>query len=502
MNILALPPFRCPRLAAAASALVLFCSPGQAQTVYSCNFEPGSQGSAFTTGSVDGQGAPPWSGIFLHGYDVAGNVVSGQSGDGGAQSLQIAGVQSSRVTLDAPVQNQWFEFAFKPNFTEGNSATTWALTTRGGSGDVWGIQMGLSWDGSSGTIYVGGIGAGVTGEGAAVGTFENGQWQTISFKANNVVGTYEVYLGNNTTPVGTFSPAGFNGVQTLVFSSATQSWENTGDWYIDGIRVAGESAYVFFPAEGSWTGNTGPTWSNTDSLQGESVIFSEPLGTAFINQAGTFFNVEWDNPSNVATQMTDGSADTWARGLVADGWPEIPPEPPVNHWVIDLGESGAPTRQLDSFAMWMLADNIAGGVRADQPLIYVSGNGTDWLLVGKMPTDYQASGPGYNKVAWTFPSGKVTGFRYIMVETGVYPMDFGYKNQAWVEWDGEISSTASAPSISIARAGNNLEVTWTGGTLQSTTDLAIGPWTAVPEATSPLIFAPSVPKQFYRVVQP
>jgi len=501
MNVLALPPFRCPRLAAAASALVLFCSPGQAQTVYSCNFEPGSQGSAFANGSVAGQGTPAWSGYFLSGYDVAGSVVSGESYLTGTQALQIAGYQTSRVMLDAPVQNQWFEFAFKPNFGD-TAATTWALTTRGGQWEAWGIKMELDWDGTTGTIRVGQIGAGVEVPGTAIGSFNNGEWQTISFKANNVVGTYEVYLGSNNLSLGTFPREGFNGIQTLVFSSATQSWNNTGNWFVDGINVGSESIYVFFPVEGTWTGNTGPTWSDTDSLQGKPVVYNEPFGTAFINQAGTFFNVEWDNPSNVATQMTDGSADTWARGLVAESWPEIPPEPPVNHWVIDLGESGASTRQLDSFAMWMRADNFAGGVRADQPLIYVSGNGTDWLLVGKMPTNNEARGPGYNKVAWTFPSGKVTGFRYIMVETGVYPMDWGYKNQAWVEWDGEISSTASAPSISIARAGNNLEVTWTGGTLQSTTDLANGPWTAVEGATSPLIFPPSVPKQFYRAVQP
>jgi len=59
-----------------------------------------------------------------------------------------------------------------------------------------------------------------------------------------------------------------------------------------------------------------------------------------------------------------------------------------------------------------------------------------------------------------------------------------------------------APTIAIARNGSNLEVTWTGGTLQSTTDLANGPWTAVEGATSPLIFPPFVPKQFYRAVQP
>ena len=161
----------------------------------------------------------------------------------------MAGYSTSRVTLDSPVQDQWFEFAFKPNFGA-TAATTWALTTRGGSGDQWGIMMGLSWDGSVGTVYVGGIGAGVTGNGTAIGSFTNGQWQTISFQTNNTAGSYNVFLGSSNTSLSTFSPAGFNGVQTLVFSSATQSWVNTGNWYVDNINVGSDSIYVV-PEPGS-----------------------------------------------------------------------------------------------------------------------------------------------------------------------------------------------------------------------------------------------------------
>lgn len=219
----------------------------KAATVYTSNFEAGSQGSAFTTGALTGQGTPVWSEFFLSGYDTGGAVVSGQSYGSGNQALNVAGYKTSRVTLDTPAQNQWFEFAFKPNFGA-TAATTWALTTRGGPGDAWGIMMGLSWDGSAGTVYAGGIGAGVTGNGTAIGSFTNGQWQTISFKTDNTDGSYDVFLGNNSTSLGKFSPSGFNGIQTLVFSSATQSWENTGNWYVDTINVGDSSIFVPEPA--------------------------------------------------------------------------------------------------------------------------------------------------------------------------------------------------------------------------------------------------------------
>jgi hypothetical protein len=208
------------------------------------------------------------------------------------------------VTLASPVQDQWFEFAFKPNFTNGEAATTWALTTRGGSGDQWGIMMGLSWDGSVGTVYVGGIGAGVTGNGTAIGSFTNGQWQTISFQTNNTIGNYKVYLGGNNTSLGTFAPAGFNGVQTLVFSSATQSWANTGNWYVDNINVGAQSVYV-----------TGPT--------------TVPYATwATTNAGGQAADLDWDNDgvSNgveffmdsragfTANKQLVGNTVTWPNG--------------------------------------------------------------------------------------------------------------------------------------------------------------------------------------------
>ena len=283
------------RLLAAASTLALLSAPGHAQTVYSSDFEPDSQGSFFTNGIVAAQGTPAWSGLFLHAYDNAGYVVSGESFGGGSQSLQIHSIQTSRVTLGAPVQNQWFEFAYKPNFTPGQPATTWALTTRGSPDAVWGVMMGLSWDGSSGTVYVGGIGAGITGSGTAIGSFTNGEWQTISFKANNETGNYEVYLGGNDASAGQFAPAGFSGIQTLVFSSATQSWENTGNWFVDGIRVGPSRAYAA-PANLAYG----------TEIAGQ-VGVPMPALTPTCDHSPTFFSVEPALPAGLSLDSATGT---------------------------------------------------------------------------------------------------------------------------------------------------------------------------------------------------
>jgi hypothetical protein len=259
----------------------------------------------FSTGGVSGQGTPAWSGYFLSGYDVAGTVVSGQSYGGGSQALNVAGYQTSRVTLASPVQDQWFEFAFKPNFTNGTPATTWALTTRGAAGNAWGIKMGLSWDGSVGTVYVGDIGAGVTPNGTAIGNFTNGEWQTISFQTDNSIGNYKVYLGGNNTSLGTFAPEGFNGVQTLVFSSATQNWENTGNWYVDNINVGAQPVYVTGPTTVSYA-----TWAATNAGDQAADLDWDSDGVS--NGVEFFMNAA---PGFTANPGLDGSNKvTWING--------------------------------------------------------------------------------------------------------------------------------------------------------------------------------------------
>lgn len=231
------------------ATLILVPCLGRAQAVYSTNFEPDSQGAAFSPGPIEGQGSPAWAGCYASGYDVAGKVDDTESYGNGTQSMRVAGYQTSRLELNEPVVNQWFEFAFRPNFKDGIPGTAFALTTRGAKDDIVGISVGLEWDGEKGRIllnvYVPTGEGGWASEGTEIGTFTNEKWQTISFRANNSKGTYEVFLGKD--PIGSFQPSQghFNGIKTIVFSTATGNWEQTGDWNIDAIHVGEEPVHAF-----------------------------------------------------------------------------------------------------------------------------------------------------------------------------------------------------------------------------------------------------------------
>jgi large repetitive protein len=60
---------------------------------------------------------------------------------------------------------------------------------------------------------------------------------------------------------------------------------------------------------------------------------------------------------------------------------------------------------------------------------------------------------------------------------------------------------ATAPTLAIARTGNQVSITWSPGRLLQAADLT-GPWTVVSAAASPLTLTPSASRQFYRVVLP
>jgi len=234
-------------------SLILMAASVRAATVYTSTFEAGSQGSAFTTGALTGQGTPAWTEYYLSGYDGGGQVVAGESYGTGSQSLHLAGYGggSSVLTLDNKTVAPWFEFAFKPNFDgTDNAAITWARTTRGGKGDVIGVDLLLSY--GTGKISF---------QGTEIGSFTNGQWQTISFCQQVVEyppasGTYiyngavDIYLGSEkkaTLDTG----ADYSGLQTMVFSSAESSWVHNGNWYIDSINVGDSSLFVVVPEPAS-----------------------------------------------------------------------------------------------------------------------------------------------------------------------------------------------------------------------------------------------------------
>lgn len=226
------------------AALLSAVCAARGQTVYSCDFEPGAQGSAFDPGPVEGQGTPPWAGLFASAYDTSGVVVADDSHGKGGQSMQVAGYQTSRIMLEKPVTEQWFEFAYRPNFKEGIPGTAWVCTTRGDKAEAAGIWVGLQWDGAKGTVLANpGLppGDGTWG-GVEIGTFANDEWQTMSFQSDNLRGGYKVFLGGE--PAGSFGVPGFNGIQTIVFSTTTANWQQTGDWKIDGIHVGDAPVYA------------------------------------------------------------------------------------------------------------------------------------------------------------------------------------------------------------------------------------------------------------------
>jgi hypothetical protein len=57
--------------------------------------------------------------------------------------------------------------------------------------------------------------------------------------------------------------SGYEGIRTLVFSSATQSWNNTGDWQVDGIRLASKPLYATTGSTFSWC-TSNPTYPVTE----------------------------------------------------------------------------------------------------------------------------------------------------------------------------------------------------------------------------------------------
>ena len=277
---------------------------------YSADFEPGSQGAAFAPGPVAGQGAPAWGGYFASGYDEAGAVAAGVSHNGGAQSMQVSGYRTSVLTLSNRISEPvWLEFAFRPNFTPGTPGTAWALTTRGDKSDAQGIKMGLEWDGSNGMVRVGSRGAGFESPGTVVGSFTNGQWQTVSFAAALGLNTYEVYLGGNYTTTMTVA-AGYEGIRSLVFSSATQSWSNTGDWYVDGIRLASRSLYTTTGSTFAWS-TSNPTYPVTEIAPG--ILHSKFTVTSPRRMAINVIRVDTAHPG--IRFRTSGRHSLWGQPM-------------------------------------------------------------------------------------------------------------------------------------------------------------------------------------------
>jgi len=112
------------------------------------------------------------------------------------------------------------------------------------------------------------------------------------------------------------------------------------------------------------------------------------------------------------------------------------------------------------------ADPVLGGMKPDLDKLFVAGNNTTesaWF------DDFYLSKSGYNATA---------------------PRAFGYSQPVG----------GQAPSLTIARAGTAVVVTWTSGALEGAPAIS-GPWTAVAGASSPYSTAPADAAMFYRARQ-
>jgi hypothetical protein len=222
---------------------VLLGGPASGATVYSSDFEPGEQGAAFTPGILTGQGTPPWSGNYFGGGDSGGTLVD-TDGFLSSQSLRLQGYRTSRLTLDQVTRAAWLAFAFRPDMPAsipGDPGThghiCWMRTTRGGVADVVGIYMTLN--NETGRIMV---------EGVDVGPWTNHQWHTIAFfhqvSGAFYTGSFDIYLnGSYAATVSSGNAVQYNGLQTIVFSSAGVSAAKNGDWLIDGVYMGDEARF-------------------------------------------------------------------------------------------------------------------------------------------------------------------------------------------------------------------------------------------------------------------
>jgi hypothetical protein len=204
--------------------------------VLECGFEAGEQPSAFSAGALTWQGSPAWLERYLSAYDAGGTVTSDRSYDG-TRSLSLTGYSTSRLSLGAKTAAPWFEFAFRSQFPDADpERVVWAKTTRGGVADIVGVDVVLN--NRTRQIVV---------NGGVVGEFLNNTWQTLSFHHETVNGGYtgrfEVYLDGRKKAL-VDAGASYDGLQTMVFSSAESSWEHNGAWFIDGIRVGDRPSYV------------------------------------------------------------------------------------------------------------------------------------------------------------------------------------------------------------------------------------------------------------------
>jgi hypothetical protein len=140
-----------------------------------------------------------------------------------------------------------------------------------------------------------------------------------------------------------------------------------------------------------------------------------------------------------------------------------------------------------------------------------AGNGTTYLdgvKVHEMPITSAAG--------WDLTTGKPVNVGQASgtyPESGIFAIDdlgFWHRVLTPLEIDnlfllGQTSGKPFAPDLtpppvlSLGWAGDQLEVSWSGGGVLESTDAVTGQWLPVPDATHPYALAPSEARQFFRV---
>lgn len=147
------------------------------------------------------------------------------------------------------------------------------------------------------------------------------------------------------------------------------------------------------------------------------------------------------------------------------------PNSPYDTFSVHLRKEGA-TSRTTLFTDYLsdrdplAVDPVLGGMKPDLDKLFVAGNNTTesaWF------DDFYLSKSGYN---------------------ATLPRTFGYSEPVG----------GQAPSLTIARSGSELVVTWTSGALEGAPAVN-GPWTAVAGASSPYSTTPAGAAMFYRARQ-
>lgn len=161
------------------------------------------------------------------------------------------------------------------------------------------------------------------------------------------------------------------------------------------------------------------------------------------------------------------------------------------------GGIGSPDLPTESLA---LADNVSPAYpnawvrlkRSGQTFSFYRGNdGTNWVLLATygFPALDENGQPGTN-----FANTVYVGPNY-SPENGNIPFDTNLRRAFLAQFrdygDASGSSTGEPPTLQIVKAGEEVELSWSSGTLQSTPAIFPASWTDLPAAKSPYRVKPS-----------